>query len=426
MTARVGTASRRLTRTVVFALAVCALCALGATNAWAAPATTTVAPTVVQQLQQGPLLAFTCDDCHAKVSDTLIPGLIFSHGAHMTFDCTACHPRFPHQRGGTDVPTMAACFNCHGLHHGPQGIIANVNADCTTCHDKPRAQHLPLDHTATYSGAAHVAAANADLNSCWLCHTKDQCDACHVAQNAPSWVTTAALTYSSGQGCIACHGQQLPRLTAPVTASNLDSSAHRGVACASCHPDFRYDTKTAGSKIWQVNAGLSCGQAGCHPKEYSVWSQSVHGTAVLSGSDMNAATCGGCHGGHDIMRLDTQAAKTALYLSGTTMCDGACHTHQAAVISYADWWHGSAYKQGSLDAPACWTCHGAHDTKALKDPASATSPENLAKTCGQPGCHQGATEAFVESSRTLPHGRPADNTANPVVAFKTNLFSGGR
>jgi hypothetical protein len=79
-----------------------------------------------------------------------------------------------------------------------------------------------------------------------------------------------------------------------------------------------------------------------------------------------------------------------------------------------------------VDAPACWTCHGAHDTVALKDPASMTSPEKLPATCGQAGCHIGTTETFVEQWRTLAHGRIAATTANPVAAFKARIFGAQR
>jgi hypothetical protein len=318
---------------------------------------------------------------------------------------------------------MTACFSCHGLRHGPQGLIAG--GDCSKCHIKPRSQLIPADHLVPgFNGKGHVQPAKDKLRtSCMMCHTQAQCDACHFKTNV-SWDTTMPYTYDAGTSCYACHKSELPRLTAPVTASKLDSSAHRNVACGQCHPDFRYDDQTAATKLWNVNAGLSCGVAGCHPKEFAVWSTSVHGTAVLSGTDLTAATCGGCHGGHDIERLKTDAAKARLRLSGAQMCSGSCHTHDAAVASYSDWWHGSAYKKGSLDAPACWTCHGSHETLALKDPASSTSPEKLPSTCGQVGCHQGATESFVEPWRTLAHGRPSETAANPLAAFRARLFGG--
>jgi len=343
-------------------------------------------------------------------------------------NCTACHPRFPHTRAGTEIPNVKICYNCHGLSHGPQGIIAT--AECEKCHPgKTRADLVPADHAAAdYAGKGHVAPAKAGLRtSCMMCHTQGQCDACHYSASPQvSWETTLTYSYDAGNGCLACHKADLPRIAAPVTASKLDSSAHRTLTCPECHPDFRYDGKGGATKLWDVNAGLACGAIGCHPKQNTAWAKSTHGTAVLSGKDYTAATCGGCHGGHDIERLKTQGAKDRLRLSGATMCAGRCHTHDAAIASYADWWHGAYYKKGALDAPACWTCHGAHETAALKDPASMTSPEKLPKTCGQKGCHTGATESFVETWRTLPHGKPAAQKSNPIEALKASLFSGGR
>ena len=421
MTARVATTPRGLTRFGVVLLAGMFVWALGVSSAYAAETT----PTAVQQLQRGPLLAFTCTDCHASLAATTtvsgIKGVNFSHGAHLSYDCTACHPRFPHTKAGTDRPVMAACFSCHGLRHGPQGIIAGY--DCSKCHTKPRSQLIPKDHLVPgFNGKGHVAAAKAQLrSSCMMCHTQAQCDTCHAKTNV-SWETTLSYTFDAGTSCLACHKSELPRLTAPVTASTLDSSAHRTLSCVQCHTDFRHDDVAPATALWNVNAGLSCGAPDCHPKEQAAWAVSVHGTAVLSGKDMTAATCGGCHGGHDIERLDTAAAKTRLRLAGQQMCVGSCHTHEAAYVSFSDWWHGAPYKAGAADAPACWTCHGAHDVLALKDPASLTSPEKLPSTCGQPGCHVGASESFAEQWRTLPHGRVAATTANPLVALQASLF----
>jgi hypothetical protein len=421
MTARVSTTPRGLIRFVVALLAGALVWSFGMSSAFAAEAT----PTAVQQLQRGPLLAFTCTDCHASLVSTTtvsaVKGVKFSHGAHMTYDCTACHARFPHTTAGTERPLMASCYSCHGLRHGPQGIVAG--AECAKCHIKPRAQLVPVDHLVTgYAGKGHVAPSKALLRtSCMLCHTQAQCDACHIKTKV-SWETTLSYTYDAGNSCLACHKSQLPRLLAPVTASTLDSSAHRDLTCGQCHPDFRYDDVKYATPLWNVNAGLACGATGCHDKQQLLWAGSVHGTAVLSGKDYTAATCGGCHGGHDIERLKTDAAKLRLRLSGESMCVGRCHTHEAAYVSYNDWWHGAAYKLGAPDAPACWTCHGAHETVALKDPKSMTGAEKLPATCGQTGCHAGTTESFVEPWRTLAHGRGAATTANPLAAFKARIF----
>jgi len=322
---------------------------------------------------------------------------------------------------------MPSCFSCHGLRHGPQGIIAAP--ECSKCHIKPRAQLVPKDHlVADYKGKGHVAPSKAMLRtSCMLCHTKAQCDTCHFkATPRVSWETTLTYTYDAGNSCLSCHKSELPRLAAPVTASTLDSSAHRTITCVQCHPDFRYDDVKGATPLWNVNAGLACGAKGCHDKQQAAWVKSVHASAVLSGKDLTSATCGGCHGGHDIERLKTDAAKKRLRLSGEQMCVARCHTHQVAYDTYSDWWHGAAYKAGSADAPACWTCHGAHEALALKDPASMTSPEKIAATCGQKGCHEGSNEGFAEQGRVLSHQRMKVTAANPIVALKARLFGSDR
>jgi hypothetical protein len=417
MTAPLGSHSRGLARCVGALLAFGLVLVLAVVPAMAAEST----PSPVQQLQRGPLLSFTCNDCHAKISDTLVPNHIFSHGAHMTFGCTACHPRFPHAPAGTQRPVMASCFSCHGLRHGPQGIIAA--ADCSKCHTLPRSQLVPKDHVAGYKGKPHVVPGTLELRtSCMMCHTKAQCDACHAASKV-SWETTQSFTFDPGNGCLACHKGELPRLTAPVTESSLDSSAHRTLTCGQCHPDFRYDDGVNQTKLWNVNAGLACASCHDHDKETAQWAASIHGSRAASDA-VPAATCSGCHGGHDIERLKTRAAKGRLRLSGQKMCVGSCHAHAAAYASYNDWWHGTAYKAGAADAPACWTCHGAHTTSSLKDPKSMTSPEMLPGTCGQTGCHQGSSESFAEGGRNLVHGRTAVDKSNPVVVFRARLFPG--
>lgn len=430
MTDRSGTTSRRLATFAAVVFATVVLWAAGATMAFAAD-TTATAPTMIQELQQGPLLAFTCNDCHASLATTYtvnsVAGVKFSHGAHMTYDCTACHPRFPHTRAGTEIPTVKVCYNCHGLRHGPQGVIASD--DCGKCHPgKTRADLVPSYHkAANWAQAGHVGKAKSELRStCMMCHTQSQCDTCHN-RTSVSWETTLTYSYDAGNGCLSCHRSTLPRLEAPVSASKLDASAHRNLTCPQCHPDFKYVDGPNKSKLWDVNAGTACGADGCHAKENAAWVKSVHGTAVLTGKDTSAATCGGCHGGHNIERLKTQAAKDRLYLSGATTCAGRCHTHDNAIASYGDWWHGNGYKAGSVDAPACWTCHGAHETVSLKDPAAMTGPEKIATTCsGGSDCHRDTSESWAETWRTLPHGRPGSVQNNPIASLKASLFSGGR
>lgn len=400
---------------------------LAAGPAFAADATLTP----VQQLQNAPVLPLTCNPCHGNIADNKLPHINFSHASHISYQCSACHTRFPHQPTGTTIPKMPACWACHSLRHGPQGIMAK--AQCDKCHSNTKSVKLrPKDHTVDWKGKPHVEPSKTRLSTkCMMCHTKAQCDLCHERTNV-SWETTQAWSFDTGNGCLSCHGSDLPRLAAPVTASGLDGSAHRDITCPKCHPDFRYDDAKATTKLWNVNAGLAC--ADCHatlskelPNSTAAkdWKVSIHGQKVLASDRLQGPTCAGCHGGHAIERLKTQGAKNRLRLSGEQMCGGAAPCHASYYKTYSDWWHGAAYKRGALDAPACWSCHPAHSVMPRGDPKSSVNAERLFKTCQGPNgaCHKETSEAFAEAWRTLPHGRASIESTNPIVILKSG-FSG--
>lgn len=411
---------------------ICAVL-MGAALVWLlATGTALAAETAAQQvlaLQKAPVFPLSCAPCHAEIKDNKLPGINFSHASHISYQCAACHTRFPHQPEGTTVPKMPTCWTCHNLRHGPQGIMAK--AQCEKCHNNTKSVKLrPASHIVGWKGKPHVAPAEAQLSTtCMMCHTRAQCDACHAKTNI-SWETTQSWGYDPGNGCLSCHGSDLPRLAAPVTASGLDGSAHRAVTCPKCHPDFRYDETRGQTKLWKVNAGLSC--ADCHSQRISEfptstavmdWRASIHGSWVLAGK-LKAPTCAGCHGGHAIERTKTQAAKDRVRLSGDQMCGRGTDCHAASYDSYNDWWHGAAYKKGSLDAPACWSCHPAHTVRVGTDPKSSVNAEQLGKTCGVEGCHIGTSEGFAAAWRSLPHGRPAVEATNALNVLKTRLGIG--
>jgi predicted CXXCH cytochrome family protein len=365
-----------------------------------------------------------CTPCHADYTETDNPVYLFSHGNHITYQCGTCHGVFPHKPDGTDLPVMKECFNCHGLRHGPQGVIAS--GTCTDCHGDKIEDMRPAFHTPTWSGTAHVEPANEGLISeCSMCHTQSQCDVCH-AEKQVWWTPPQPMVYDAGSGCLSCHGS--PNLVKAVSAGvksfqviGLDESAHRDLTCPQCHVDFVYSDVTADTAVWSVNAGLSCGRAECHgaddpateenEDQLTAYAASVHGTLIEDG-DLTSATCGSCHGSHDIRRLDTASAERALQMSGEEMC-ASCHEDRWA--NYDDSYHGAAYKEGAYDAPACWDCHPAHEVLPSADPKSSTNDVNLPETCASCHQHDDASEAFIEQTADMIHGQQDARTQNPIL-----------
>lgn len=367
-----------------------------------------------------------CDPCHADINKAdKHPKYIFTHGNHIGYQCSACHPEFPHRPDGTDTPGMKDCWNCHGLQHGPQGALAT--GTCTDCHGEKLVDLRPANHTFDWAKTPHVVPANENLTTlCSMCHTKAQCDKCHLAEGIV-WAPPEPMIYDAGNGCMACHGS--PNLIKSASTgivsfqvTGIETSAHRDVTCPECHIDFAYAKVSTPTNVWYINAGL-CGNGACHNVDdattevdddmVSQWKASVHGTAIATG-DVKSATCGSCHSGHGIARLDTEAARMDLQLAGEEMC---AECHKEWWDNYNDSYHGAAYKRGVEDAPACWDCHPAHEMLTQDDPNSSTNVTNLPKTCAN--CHQHQedepSEEFVEQTSAIIHQQDAVRDENLLV-----------
>jgi hypothetical protein len=215
-----------------------------------------------------------CMPCHADLATTKTPGLIFSHGTHLLMSCDSCHTAPPHTGGGSVPPSMATCFNCHGLIHNGKELAKSA---CTACHTRPRSQLIPLDHKVPgYAGVGHVAPSQADINSCLLCHTAQSCDDCH-ARTDPKAPPTQPRAY---QPILL----KAPRRPAVDVAPNGNVTMAQ---CVNCHPDL--DKFLPGRVIFahavHTEKGFACKD--CHRAF-------PHGPDTTSRPDM--PSCYSCHG----------------------------------------------------------------------------------------------------------------------------------
>ncbi len=389
-------------------------------------------------LAAGPVFEQKCQNrlCHANLITAdkkrdQVSEIIFSHGIHRgQFDCSACHARFPHAYGETELPEMVECFACHGLRHGPVGLVAYDS--CESCHRTPRDRLRPSFHTPDWAEEPHVEPSLKELQtSCMMCHDGPFCDDCHEAEYV-RWKPEQEYRFDPGvEGCMQCHAQASlvragPGGTATYRVDGLEKSAHNNLTCVQCHADFRWDDKPGATPLWNVNAGLACMDCHEHAEAAERYRGSIH-WEKLQAREFGSASCGSCHGGHNIKRLDTAEASRALHASAVEMC---ARCHMDYYESYDDYYHGAAYKRGTPDAPACWDCHDSHALLPSKNPSSSVSPGNVAATCGREGCHRDTSDEFVEASRSLIHRKDAVASANPVLAFIENArrswFGGGQ
>ncbi len=110
----------------------------------------------------------------------------------------------------------------------------------------------------------------------------------------------------------------------------------------------------------------------------------------VSVANVSAETCGRCHGDARLaQRHDLPIDR---------------------VPSYADSYHGLAFREGSLRAANCASCHGAHNIFRSSDPRSTVNAANLGKTCGK--CHEGLDASFAMGP---VHVQTSTGPAHPVV-----------
>ncbi len=274
-----------------------------------------------------------------------------------------------------------------------------------------------------------------------------------AATSAQDYDLDFTLPTAGKSGCMVCHGDpNLVRNVAGglrsywVDGEILDASAHASIYCVGCHTDFAFGAPHgADAADWRRTAKLAC--KNCHQEQFEAYSQGVHSISVKPGeipdAERNgsapttpsaAATrsvtatrppspgeasgeeaeplCGDCHGAHDIDVLtDNPAGRLRMHRRGAEVC-GRCHEDHWE--SYNDYYHGRPYKEGVWDAPSCWQCHGWHDVRPVDDRRSTLHESKVVETCG--ACHRDSSEAFVDSTVGMIHGRDRVLDANVVYA----------
>lgn len=243
------------------------------------------------------------------------------------------------------------------------------------------------------------------------------------------------LPKQSRWGCLSCHSN--PRLSKLengkevslfIDPNIIGNSMHAQIACLDCHTNFSYDTHPASTpQDFRKVAGLACMK--CHPYQADQYRNSVHGKLALqnkmgslNGREVAPPTCFDCHGNHNIQspRFEPFRSKFRASVRSGKVC---AKCHQDRYLSWNDYYHGRAYKNGAKDAPVCWDCHSNHSILPAKNPDSTVNSENLPKTCGK--CHDHPTSVFT-SYAGLIHGRAKIVGENPIVRLVRAIFPGSK
>jgi cytochrome b subunit of formate dehydrogenase len=331
-------------------------------------------------------------------------------------DCLACHADAPDKhpfhaamRGapGTNGPESLSCKGCHGTHEvrklaDPASRFhrSRLTASCGECHRDVADAFTASEHGKAVAGKVQGAP------DCLHCHEQPL--------TAARWEgDEATLKQAQEKMCLSCHlddpavrARMAPTagFIAAYEKSVHGAALHRGdgraANCVDCHGSHEMGHGTdPAARVSKAHIPETC--ARCHPAAAELYARSVHAAAVKR-AVANAPVCTDCHGEHDILAPSDPRSRVAAANVSAEVCS-PCHSSLRLSQKYGiasdrfrtftDSYHGLALKGGSLEVANCASCHGAHDIRSSRDPASSIHKANLAATCGR--CHPGANERFA-------------------------------
>jgi len=259
------------------------------------------------------------------------------------------------------------------------------NSDCLDCHGD---NTLNKTNAAGKTISLFVDAAKLKLSA----HATNSCISCHadISNKHPDDNKPVALV-----NCAVCHARQTESFNASVHGLALRAGHADAATCQDCHDSHEIVSgNSPTSPIYFSRQAETCGA--CHDKEARAWAQSVHGKAVMAGSQ-DAPTCTGCHDEHKIRSLKSSSAMTI----SEDVCS-RCHASERLntkynlpddrVKTFFESYHGLAGEYGSTVAANCASCHGYHKILPSSDTNSTINKIHLVETCGK--CHPGANKEF--------------------------------
>jgi predicted CXXCH cytochrome family protein len=187
--------------------------------------------------------------------------------------------------------------------------------------------------------------------------------------------------------CAACHEDVYGETKASVHDGQPGRQLR--VGCKDCHGT--HDIRPADdpeSSVSPINLPATCER--CHAGNVQTprgaefirqYEASVHYRALMKSGLTLSANCSSCHGVHDIRPTKNPASRVAR--PNIIHTCGRCHV--GIERSYREGVHGKAYIKGSADVPVCTDCHSEHDIRAPEDLGSRVYATKVAAVCAR--CH---------------------------------------
>jgi len=244
-----------------------------------------------------------------------------------------------------------------------------------------------------------------------------QCLDCHGDQGIPGWspAEKASNVTPGGPKEVPHVGGIFPGMSLYVDPGLYKQSVHADVSCTDCHADVKGVPHNARLKR------VDC--SGCHSEVAATYAKSRHVLTFGKTPVGNAPACVDCHGAHAVPK--SSVSTSPIYFRNIATTCIRCHGDKTitgnrniaipgAAKQYQQSIHNRAIVEMGLNKSAsCIDCHGAHNMKSRRDPASSINRTNLPATCGK--CHFGVYALYKESvhGTALARGVPdAPNCAD--------------
>jgi hypothetical protein len=262
-----------------------------------------------------------------------------------------------------------SCYDCHKSVDAKQAAITDAwqasahgkaGVGCADCHGgDPRSDQITVAMS-TVANFVGIPSRGQTVGICGSCHSdvnRMRQYQLPTDQFAKYWTSVHGQRLLTAQDtrvaiCIDCHGSHDVKKASDPTAAVYPLNVPK--LCSSCHSD---------ATLMQPY--------GIPTDQFTIYSKSVHGLALLVNQDVRAPSCASCHGSHD--------AKPPTDATVVDVC-GKCHTATQALYEQ------SRHAVVQAVAPKCWTCHGTHDVSATSEAMffHITPPKFECATCHDP------------------------------------------
>jgi cytochrome b subunit of formate dehydrogenase len=292
-----------------------------------------------------------CIDCHSDLDGMQD----YPHDENLiNVNCGTCHEDAQQEYGESlhglkfinRVELAPKCSDCHGVHNilsisnpESQTYFQNLPSTCCSCHESRgkqiRSEFKQPCVREEYLRGVHGKMVAEGLDFAPTCNT------CHPAHSIRKRIDPQSTISKRniGNTCGQCHLEELAKYSESIHASALYHGVLESATCTDCHGEH----------------------------------QILHPDSALFVADHDA--CIGCHNDEKVVKK--------------------YNLQKTVVSTYVDSYHGLSIKLGEKDAATCGSCHGNHDIHPSDHQHSSTHEDHVVETCSK--CHENSTESFAES-----------------------------